>query len=169
MMAEKWGNVAIKLISHCPPPGCHFEIHPAVPEIKIITHSCFKDHWMLAHCIHWTVFWFHFVRIQFCKWTNPILVLHYTQSRAFFRRPRWTRNYPLSWNRKIHCRVHKSQLLVPVLREINSVRIVPPYYLKANKNLTNQCHVGESFFRNLSSFSWWTNNITSYFISYVLI
>jgi len=41
----------------------------------------------------------------------------------------------LVWNPKDHYRVQKSQQLVPALRQMNPVHILPPYYLQIHSNI----------------------------------
>jgi hypothetical protein len=57
--------------------------------------------------------------------------------------PSWHVNSPLgsqeirrlSRNHMVHYRVHKSPSLVPVMRLMNPVHIIPPYYFKIHINV----------------------------------
>jgi len=42
----------------------------------------------------------------------------------------------ISWNPKIHYRVHKSPSLVPILNQISSVHNLQSYFLKIHFNIT---------------------------------
>jgi hypothetical protein len=39
------------------------------------------------------------------------------------------------WNAKVHCRLHNNPLLVPILNQINSLHIIPSYFLKIHFNI----------------------------------
>jgi hypothetical protein len=46
------------------------------------------------------------------------------------------KNFPnILWNLKVHCRVHKSPPLVPILNQINSVRTTPSYLSNIHFNI----------------------------------
>jgi hypothetical protein len=42
----------------------------------------------------------------------------------------------LLWDTNVHYRVHKSPPMVPVLRNMNSVHTLPPYFIKIHLNVS---------------------------------
>jgi hypothetical protein len=50
------------------------------------------------------------------------------------------------WNPKVHCRVHKTPSLVPILSQIDPVHIIPSYFSKIHFNIVHP---------PMSWSSWW--------------
>jgi hypothetical protein len=76
-----------------------------------------------------------------CKSSLPKFIHHSLMELS----PSWeTANYAptqelpsVLWNPKVHCRVHKSPPMVPILSQIDPIHTIPPYLSKIHFNIVH--------------------------------